>query len=95
MNFLGFTGFWAGLIFFSNPFQLGWPYSVSPNIAYADNIDISIFDSQTLPGQSFIIIGDCSVQVKTSKIKDLCYIQKRVEKDCGTYYELEKNCDKN
>ena len=87
MNYL------IGWLFFSNPLQLGWPYISSPNIAYADS-EVSIMDSRTTPGESTLSIDDCVVTLKTSKMKDLCYIQDRVQKECGTFYELEKNCDK-
>lgn len=97
MEYLGISGFMLGLIFFSNPFQLGWPYSPRPNIAYADEMhtpDISIFDSRTQPGESYLIMDDCFVPLKTAKTNDLCYVQKQIQKQCDIFYELEKNCGK-
>jgi hypothetical protein len=54
--------------------------------------DISIFDSRTMPGESYLIMDDCFVPLKTTS--DLCYVQKQIKKECGITYELEKNCEK-
>ena len=52
------------------------------------------FDSRTMPGESYLIMDDCFVPLKTFKVKDLCYVQWRIKTECGINYELEKNCDK-
>ena len=66
---------------------------ISPR-AVAQEPDISWFDSRTKPGESYLMIDDCFVALKTTKAeKDLCYVQQAIKKQCGINYKMEKNCD--
>ncbi len=55
-------------------------------LAASTNPDISVFDSKTRPGTSWVLVGDCAVQVKTTdfqnnpekiikKINDFCKLE--------------------
>ena len=47
-------------------------------------LDISIIDSQTDPGSSYILVGDCAAKVKTRDIKDNPdKVVKQVNDFCG------------
>ena len=81
MKYLGLFGLVFGLMYFANAEEMHTP-------------DISIFDSRTTPGESYLIMDDCFVPLKTNKTSDLCYVQKQIKKECGIDYQLEKNCGK-
>lgn len=60
-------------------------------LASSGKPDISIFDSKTKPGQSWILVDDCAVEVKTSDIK--AYpdkIIKQINDLCGLDYVNEE-----
>lgn len=79
------------LIWFLNPLRMRWP--LVPNEAYAEEIEF--FDSKTQPGKSYLLVENCLVDLKTAKIKDLCYVNKEIKTQCGVDYKLENSCGKN
>lgn len=53
-----------------------------------------IFDSRTMRGESFLLMDDCFVPLKTAKIKDDCYVQRQIEKECGIKDAMGAVCGK-
>lgn len=64
-------------------------------VANADSKpEISIFDSRTMPGESYLLLDDCFVALKTKKITDDCYLQNEIAKQCGIKDIMGVKCDK-
>ena len=45
-------------------------------------LEISYFDSVTNPKVSWVLVDDCAVEVPKAKVKDTCFVVKRVSDVC-------------
>jgi hypothetical protein len=50
--------------------------------------EISVYDSKTKPGYSWILVNDCPVEVKTSEFKNPDKVVAKVNAVCGLELDL-------
>jgi hypothetical protein len=55
-------------------------------------IELSYFDSATEPKYSWVIADSCAVKVEKAKVKDTCYIVKKVNNYCQLDLDL-RDCE--
>lgn len=70
-------------------FQLGMAFLMS----YHALADISVVDSRINPLTAHIFVDDCIVEVPKKQLKDVCFILKRVNKECSLDLDI-KECRK-
>jgi len=60
----------------------------------SDKSNIDWFDpGQAHSEESYLVIDDCFVPVKTKYLKDLCYVQTQIKKVCLIDNALGEKCD--
>ncbi len=56
----------------------------------AHGMDISYFDSATNPKISIVLVDDCAVKVPKNKVKDTCFIIKKISDFCNLDLKLDE-----